>query len=105
MRFQIILFAVLCHFIAAAPARASDGPPLLAEGFVADLVATEPLVRNPCVMAFDRLGRLCVAQGPQWRNPKPDTPGDRVDILIDDDGDGVADRTKTFAEGFNSVQG
>ena len=37
--------------------------------------------------------------------PSPETPGDRVNILIDDDGDGLADRRKTYAEGFNSIQG
>ena len=85
--------------------HAADGLPIVPEGFVVDVVAAEPMVSNPCVMAFDSLGRLCVAQGPQWRAPTPQTPGDHIDILIDEDGDGIADRIKTFAEGFNSVQG
>ena len=79
--------------------------PIVPDGFTVDVVAKEPLVSNPCVMAFDRLGRVFVAQGPQWRAPTPDTPGDRIDILIDDDHDSIADRVKTFAKGFNSVQG
>ena len=53
--------------------RASDDLPIVPEGFVVDVVASEPMVSNPCVMAFDRQGRLCVAQGPQWRAPTPDT--------------------------------
>ena len=85
-------------------ARADDLP-IVPEGFTVDVVAKEPMVSNPCVMAFDRLGRICVAQGQQWRAPTPETPGDRIDILIDSDGDGTADDIKTFAEGFNSVQG
>lgn len=85
--------------------QGSDDLPIVPEGFVVDVVAAEPMVSNPCVMAFDSHGRLCVAQGPQWRAPTPETPGDRIDILIDDNHDGIADRTKTFAEGFNSVQG
>jgi putative membrane-bound dehydrogenase-like protein len=56
-------------------------------------------------MAFDRRGRLFVGQGPQYRNPKPDTPGDTVVILIDSNRDGVADTAKTFASGLNSIQG
>lgn len=83
----------------------ADDMPIVSDGFAVDVVAKEPMVSNPCVMAFDRLGRLCVAQGQQWRAPTPETPGDRIDILIDTDGDGVADGIKTFAEGFNSVQG
>jgi putative membrane-bound dehydrogenase-like protein len=78
--------------------------PIVPEGFTVDLVAAEPVVSNPCAMAFDRQGRLFVAQGQQWRGPTPETPGDRVDILIDDNGDGVADGTKTFARGFNCIQ-
>ena len=52
-----------------------------------------------------RRGRLFVGQGPQYRNPKPDTPGDSVVILIDSNRDGVADTSKTFASGLNSIQG
>lgn len=69
------------------------------------LVAREPLLRNPCAMAFDARGRLFVGQGPQYRNPKPDTPGDTILILIDSDGDGVFDQAKTFASGLNCIQG
>ena len=41
----------------------TDELPLVPEGFTVDVIATEPLVSNPCVMAFDRQGRLFVAQG------------------------------------------
>ncbi len=75
------------------------------DDFAVTLVAQEPLVRNPCAMAFDARGRLFVGQGPQYRNPKPTTPGDTVEIMIDTDGDGVFDKTKTFARGLNCVQG
>jgi putative membrane-bound dehydrogenase-like protein len=92
--------ACLCQ-----PLCAEDDLPIVPEGFVVDVIAQEPMVSNPCVMAFDRLGRLFIGQGQQWRTPTPETPGDRVDILIDDDGDRIADRRRTFAEGFNSIQG
>ncbi len=78
-----------------------DVPP----GFEVTLYAREPLVRNPCSMAFDSQGRLSVGMGPQYRNPKPETPGDSVVLVLDTDGDGVADRTKVFATGFNAIQG
>ena len=99
------LFAVLGVFGVQLTLIANDDGPIVPDGFTVDVIAAEPLVRNPCVMAFDALGRICVAQGPQWRGPTPETPGDRVDILVDRDGDGTADAAKTFAEGFNSIQG
>jgi len=40
-----------------------DELPLVPQGFTVDVIATEPLVSNPCVMAFDREGHLFVAIG------------------------------------------
>ncbi len=79
--------------------------PQVPAGFEVKLFAKEPMVGNPGAMAFDRKGRLFVGMGPQYRNPTPETPGDRVVILLDSDGDGVADKTKDFATGLNSIQG
>ncbi len=73
--------------------------------FEVTLFASEPLVRQPCSMAFDEQGRLFVGMGPQYRNPTPETPGDSVVIVQDTDGDGRADRTQVFATGFNAIQG
>jgi putative membrane-bound dehydrogenase-like protein len=56
-------------------------------------------------MAFDARGRLFIGMGPQYRNPKPDTPGDSVVLVTDEDGDGVADHVKEFATGLNCIQG
>ena len=86
------------------PATADDLP-TVPPGFRIELVAREPLVRNPCSLAFDTRGRLYVGMGPQYRSPRPDTPGDRVVILQDPDGDGRFDETATFAQGFNCIQG
>ena len=103
MHLRLALMAVLTSapLVAAEPAELPTAPP----GFAVSLFAREPLIRNPCALAFDARGRLFVGQGPQYRNPKPDTPGDTVELLIDSDGDGVADRAKTFARGLNCVQG
>lgn len=81
-----------------------DALPIVPDGFRIEFVAHEPLVRNPCAMAFDFVGRMFVGMGPQYRSPKPDTPGDSVFIMIDEDGDGVFDSKKQFATGFNSIQ-
>ncbi|MCB1225874.1 MAG: hypothetical protein KDK99_08710, partial [Verrucomicrobiales bacterium] len=78
--------------------------PAAPEGFEVQLWAKEPLISNPCAMAFDTQGRLFVGMGPQWRAPAPDSPKDQIVILEDRDGDGMAESKKVFAEGFNSVQ-
>jgi len=82
-----------------------DAIPTVPDGFEITLVAKEPLVRNACAIAFDGRGRMFVGQGPQYRRMKPDSPKDSVYLLIDDNGDGVADRRQVFATGFNGIQG
>ncbi len=73
--------------------------------FEVQLFAREPLVRQPCSMAFDEKGRLFLGMGPQYRSPTPDTPGDSVVMVLDTDDDGQADTTQVFATGFNAIQG
>ncbi len=82
-----------------------EAMPTVPPGFEITTFAREPLVRQPCSMAFDLRGRLCVGMGPQYRNPTPKTPGDSVVWVLDTDGDGKADQTKVFATGFNAIQG
>ena len=95
---------------AAGPSAFVDGSadlearPLVPPGFEVTVFAREPLVRQPCSMAFDARGRLFVGMGPQYRNPSPDTPGDRVVMVLDADGDGTAETTREFAAGFNCIQ-
>lgn len=79
--------------------------PEVPAGFEVRVFAKEPLVGNPAALTFDAKGRLFVGMGPQYRNPTPDTPGDRVVILLDSDGDGTADKTTDFATGLNCIQG
>src|SRR5688500_16733186 len=107
---SVLLLVGLLISAAWAQTFDKDGPdpdalPAVAQGCKAHLFARGPLVRNVARLAFDRRGRLFVSQGPQYRMPKPETPGDNVKILIDTDGDGAADKAQTFAEGFNSIQG
>ena len=101
----------------------------LPEGFTAQLVAAEPLVRQPVAMNFDDRGRLWVIQYLQYPNPVgltrvsvdrysrteydrvPEPPprgprgADRVTILEDTDGDGRADQAKDFVDGLNLATG
>jgi putative membrane-bound dehydrogenase-like protein len=78
--------------------------PTVPPGFEVKVFAREPIVRQPCSMAFDAKGRLFIGMGPQYRNPTPNTPGDSVVMLEDTDGDGVADRVTVFATGLNTIQ-
>ncbi|MFM8326372.1 MAG: PVC-type heme-binding CxxCH protein, partial [Pirellulaceae bacterium] len=103
----------ICLSLTASPAwgqftdAAADATllPSVAEGFEVTLVASEPLVRQPCSMAFDRRGRLFIGMGPQYRNPTPETDGDRVVLVLDENHDGKADRIHAFGEGLNAIQG
>ena len=82
-----------------------DALPMVPAEFEIRFFAREPLVRQPCSLAFDARGRMFVGMGPQYRSPTPTTPGDSVVIVEDADGDGVADRARVFATGFNTIQG
>ncbi len=91
-----------------------------ASGLQVQLVASEPLVRQPVAIEFDDRGRLWVIQYLQYPNPEglkrkqvdrysrteydrvPEPPpkgpvgADRITILSDSDNDGVMDRGHDF---------
>ncbi|MDH5610386.1 MAG: PQQ-dependent sugar dehydrogenase [Cyclobacteriaceae bacterium] len=74
------------------------------EGLTMSLFASEPMVVNPTNIDVDHLGRVWVCEGYNYRNPlNPDKgynpKGDRIVILEDSDGDGIADIEKTFYQG------
>ncbi|KAA1262161.1 Cytochrome c [Rubripirellula obstinata] len=71
------------------------------EGMEVKLFASErefPELANPNQIAFDNQGRLwvsCMSNYPQWQ-PGSSKPDDKLLILEDTDGDGMADQCKTF---------
>ena len=101
----------------------------VADGFEVQVVACEPLVRQPVAIEFDDRGRLWVIQYLQYPNPAglkrvtvdrfsrtkydrvPDPPpagprgADRITILEDTDGDGRMDRGRDFINGLNLASG
>lgn len=101
----------------------------LPEGFHAEVFASEPDIRQPVAGCFDERGRLWVIEYLQYPNPAglkpvkvdqylrteydkfPEPPpngpkgADRIKILEDTDGDGKADKVKTFCEGLNLASG
>jgi putative membrane-bound dehydrogenase-like protein len=98
-------------------------------GLEVELVAAEPLVRQPVAIEFDDDGRLWVIQYLQYPNPAglaraqvdrysrtkydktPEPPprgprgADKITILEDVDGDGRAERGKDFVSGLNLASG
>ena len=79
--------------------------PEVPEGFEISVFAQEPLVYKPTSVCFDAKGRLMVGQGPQYPKNYEDSATDSVVLVLDSNEDGVADETKVFATGFNSIQG
>jgi putative membrane-bound dehydrogenase-like protein len=73
----------------------------VADGFEVKLFAAEPLVVNPIAMTVDEKGRVWVIECFEYpkRTAKGKMPRDRIVILEDTDGDGVADKRTVFAEG------
>ncbi|QDT98876.1 PVC-type heme-binding CxxCH protein [Gimesia aquarii] len=76
---------------------------ILPDGFEIQLVAAEPEIQKPLNMAFDIKGRLWVTESSEY--PYPVRQGERgkdaIKILEDTNGDGRADKIKTFVEGLN----
>src|SRR5581483_7386760 len=77
------------------------------EGFEMRLFASEPEVVNPVAMTWDERGRLWVVELYEYPlGAKPGEKGrDRIKILEDTDGDGVADKVTVFADGLNLATG
>lgn len=97
----------------------------LASGYAVELVAAEPVVRQPLELKFDARGRLWVAEYLQYPFPagltitaydqyiraeydrtSPPPPrhfrgADRITILEDKDGDGTFETHRRFLEGLN----
>lgn len=78
-----------------------DGP------YEAQLVAAEPLVRDPVEITWDAMGRCFVADMIDYPlGPGPgQAPLSRIQQLIDENKDGQYDRAITFADHMDHVQG
>ncbi|MFM7160590.1 MAG: hypothetical protein ACKO3P_09480, partial [Planctomycetaceae bacterium] len=96
----------------------------LPPGWQVEVVASEPLARQPVAIDFDDRGRLWVLQYLQYPNPEglqrvqvdrfsrtrydrvPEPPpkgprgADRLTIVTDSNGDGVADEARDFIDGL-----
>src|SRR5204862_1478609 len=128
-------FSLLAFPSIALPARAQGYPPeeaarrmTVADGLRVELVAAEPMVRQPVAIDFDDRGRLWVIQYLQYPNPAglkrvkvdrysrtaydrvPEPPprgprgDDRLTILLTDR-DGKVTKSKDFVKGLNLGSG
>jgi putative membrane-bound dehydrogenase-like protein len=76
----------------------------VAEGLEVQLMAAEPMLLSPSNIDVDHLGRIWVCEVVNYRHfANKDNPareeGDRILVLEDTDGDGVADKETTFYQG------
>ena len=73
----------------------------VAEGFEVNLYAADPQIAKPIQMNFDPQGRLWIASSEIYPHIKPgEKANDKILVVEDKDGDGVADKTTVFADGL-----
>ena len=79
----------------------------IAEGFRLDLVASEPQVADPIAITFDEDGKLYVAEMRGYPFDPPPGGGleGRIRLLEDNDGDGVFESSRVFADGLHWPSG
>ena len=71
------------------------------EGFEVNLFAGDPRIAKPIHMNFDAKGRLWIASSEVYPQISPGKPAtDKILVLEDTDGNGVADKTTVFADGL-----
>ena len=95
------LFAANPAGVGPEAARESAKKFTVADGLEVSLFASEPMVRNPTDMDIDARGRVWITEGVNYRSTFQkwgvlQPAGDRVVILEDTNGDGVADKETVF---------
>lgn len=76
-----------------------------AEGLEVKVFASEPMIVNPIAMDVDTYGRVWVTEGVNYRRNVSNPPDNKIKVLEDTDGDGVADKMTVFASDLNAAMG
>lgn len=72
---------------------------IVPDGFEVNLYASDPLIAKPIHMNFDAQGRLWIASSEVYPQIEPGQPAtDKILVVEDANGDGVADKTTVFAD-------
>ena len=71
---------------------------IVPEGLEVKLWAKSPLFYNPTNMDIDHKGRVWVAEGRNYRRLKTQSEGDRIVVIEDKDGDGIAESSHVFVQ-------
>ncbi len=113
VRIWILAIAAMATGSVAVAQQVPRVPPLaprdalrtfrVADGMRMRLLAAEPLVTDPVDLVYDENGLAYVAEMRGYPYPANDhrTPAGRIRVLWDEDGDGVFDRSKIFADGLH----
>ncbi len=104
----LLLLASAAPLFAQRDAKTPDPDPelerktfVLPDGFEVNLFAADPMLAKPIQMNFDSKGRLWVAASEVYPQIKPgQKANDKILILEDTKGVGVADKTTVFADGL-----
>mgnify|MGYP001215290553 CR=1 FL=1 len=71
---------------------------IVPEGLEVKLWAKSPLFYNPTNMDIDHKGRVWVAEGRNYRGRKTQSEGDRIVVVEDKNGDGMAESSHVFVQ-------
>jgi glucose/arabinose dehydrogenase len=88
--------------VAAGPVSPADAPATLAlpDDLAVSLFAADPLLTSPADIDVDAAGRVWVCEVTNYRGKRDTRPaGDRILVLEDTTGDGVADKQTVFHQG------
>ncbi len=104
---SLLVVSIICAQTEAPAAPPPPPPPTLVPtdhftvpaGFELTVWAHAPQLRNPTNMDVDAQGRIWVTEGVNYRRHQDrDKDGDRIVVLEDTDGDGVADSSHVFVQ-------
>lgn len=105
MKIPSLPFLLLSTAAGLAGAADPMPPEVLVPGWEISLFAANPDIVTPIGIAVDKAGRVFVTEShthlvkPDYQGPKTD----RIRIFEDSNGDGKADKSRIFAEGFTAA--